>query len=252
MLKCPSVAFAGLCLALLVGTRALLVELPNTRFVTFLDVVSGALAMAWAVQTQMAGSDPFLVKSFWIGTALGMVWEVFFDVLGDGFCSVLAKELLFVPGTRAVAHSLLNGVIFVVGIWLCRDLLGGKGYSVASSFSITELSIMFLWGNLQEIFVDYVGQDWVRAVAASIDSSLSLSLSLCLTTSSQIWSFHPGFCLDLGYGEVCNGVMLEFDGRKFTWAPQLTWVVAPFVFYCALLAIGGDRSRREASTKRVD
>ena len=120
MLKYPSVAFAGLCLALLVTTRALLVELPNTQAVSTLDIVSGCLALAWAVQIQVAGSDPFLVKSFWIGSALGMVWEVFFDVLGDGFCSVLAKELLFIPGTRAVAHSLLDGIIFVVGVWICR------------------------------------------------------------------------------------------------------------------------------------
>ena len=214
----PSVAFAAGCLFLLVATRKVLLPLP-TSVVAGVDVLSGLLAMAWAVHLQLSGSDPFLVKSFWIGTALGMVWEVLFDVFGDGFCSILAEELLFVPGTRAVAHSLLDGVIFVVGVWLCRDLLGGKAYSVATSFSVKELAIMFLWGNLQEIFVDYVGQDWV-------------------------WKFHPGFCLDLGAGELCNGVMLEMFGRRFTWAPQVTWIIAPCVFYALLLAIGGDGSRR--------
>ena len=34
----------------------------------------------------------------------------------------LQPELLLVPGTRGIAHSLWDGALFAVGVWLCREL----------------------------------------------------------------------------------------------------------------------------------
>ena len=60
--------------------------------------------------------DPVIAKLFFLGVAIGSTWEFAFDVLGESFCTVLCEPLLWVPGTRGVAHSIHDGVLFVVGV----------------------------------------------------------------------------------------------------------------------------------------
>ena len=113
---------------------------------------------------------------------LGTTWEFAFDVLGDSFCTILCKPLLYIPGTRGIAHSIHDGVLFSIGVLLVRDLCEKP----LSRFSWTELMIMLLWGNLQEIVVDLVGNGW-------------------------IWRYHED--------HWANGVMFYYKGIGYTLVP---------------------------------
>jgi hypothetical protein len=76
---------------------------------------------------------------------MGAVWEFAFDILGDSFCTILVPELLMIPGTRGIAHSLGDGVIFSIGVWLVRDLCPSPHFV---KFDFKEFMIMFVWGQL--------------------------------------------------------------------------------------------------------
>ena len=144
-------------LVALYGARFCLKDQP-TWYVAAADVLQALLALLWVVQLQRSGKDPLLVKFFWFGTVLGCSWEFTFDVLGDDFCSIKVPELLLIPGTRGVAHSLGDGILFSIGVWLARDLCKGPHFA---NYNLKEFLIMFTWGQLQEIAVDLTGNGWI-------------------------------------------------------------------------------------------
>jgi hypothetical protein len=86
-----------------------------------------------------------ILKLFYYGFILGCTWEFTFDILGDDFCSINFKGLLVFPGTRGLSHALWDGSIFMIGYYLCIDLLKKPHFT---QFSFKELMIMFIWGNL--------------------------------------------------------------------------------------------------------
>ena len=72
------------------------------------------------------------------------MWEFAYDILGDDFCSIIVKELLIVPGTRGIAHSLWDGLLFLVGVWICEEWVEEPFMKI----SFKECLIMYIWGNL--------------------------------------------------------------------------------------------------------
>ena len=83
-----------------------------------------------------------------------MAW----DILGDEFCSILVPGLQ-VFGLRAILHSIGDlhfstlflqlvfkgdGVLFVIGVQLCRDLLPQPNFE---QFAWSELAVMMVTGN---------------------------------------------------------------------------------------------------------
>ena len=88
--------------------------------------------------------------------------KVAWDLLGDSFCTVLVPSLqLF--GLRALLHSLGrtemllspntlwfpgDGILFVLGVQLCRDLLPAPHFK---HFSWAELTIMLVLSNIENV-----------------------------------------------------------------------------------------------------
>ena len=88
--------------------------------------------------------------------------KVAWDLLGDRFCTVLVPSLqLF--GLRALLHSLGrdqmllspntlsfpgDGILFVLGVQLCRDLLPAPPFK---HFSWAELTIMLVPSNIEVV-----------------------------------------------------------------------------------------------------
>ena len=88
--------------------------------------------------------------------------KVAWDLLGDRFCTVLVPSLqLF--GLRALLHSLGrdqmllspntlwfpgDGILFVLGVQLCRDLLPAPHFK---HFSWAELTIMLVLSNVEVV-----------------------------------------------------------------------------------------------------
>ena len=63
---------------------------------------------------------------------------------------------------------------------------------------------MLIWGNLQEIIVDLVGQGW-------------------------LWKYKSD--------HWANWTMFEWGGVEYTAAPQITWIIAPIIFYIITLTL---------------
>ena len=150
-----------------------------------------------------------LVKLFWFGTVLGCTWEFAFDVLGDDFCSIKVPELLLIPGTRGIAHSLGDGILFSIGVWLARDLCKGPHFA---KYNLKEFMIMFTWGQLQEIAVDLTGNGW-------------------------IWHYHPN--------HWANFTMFEWEGISYTATPQIVWVFASILFYAGTIYIAKNHEKKD-------
>jgi len=77
-----------------------------------------------------------------------------------------------------------------------------------------ELTVMLVWGNLQELAVDLTGQGW-------------------------IWEYKPD--------HWANAAMFSWEGVTYTVAPQLVWVFAPLFFYWCTLYLAA----RQRAEKRV-
>jgi len=136
---------------------------------------------------------------------------VAWDILGDEFCSILVPGLQ-VFGLRAILHSIGDGVLFVIGVQLCRDLLPRTHFE---QFAWSELAVMMVWGNLQELAVDLTGQGW-------------------------IWDYNAD--------HWANTVMFNYNGVPYTLAPQLVWVFAPLFFYLSTIYFAA----RQEYNKRLE
>ena len=161
--------------------------------------------------------------------------KVAWDLLGDSFCTVLVPSLqLF--GLRALLHSLGrtemllspntlwfpgDGILFVLGVQLCRDLLPAPHFK---HFSWAELTIMLVllnieivqyekwkkvWGNVQELAVDLTGQGWIweyKYHFTCTPPSPGVSKSYHLISRPDHWA---------------NAAMFSWGGVTYTAAPQL-------------------------------
>ena len=113
--------------------------------ILLLDVVPAILCLFWALYVYIYNKNSIYPKLFTYGFLLGCVWEFGFDLMGDEFVSILVPKMLIIPGIRGISHSLWDGMLFSIGVWLCEDILEGP-YFV--KFSFKEIMIMFIWGNL--------------------------------------------------------------------------------------------------------
>jgi len=149
-------------------------------------------------------NNVYLAKLYWIGVLLGATWEFGFDLLGDEFCTILIPQLTLIPGERAVAHSLQDGLLFMIGYGLCLEWLPSPHFV---KFNWFELGIMLWWGNISELIVDLVGNGFV-------------------------WQYHVTWY---------NPAMFHWNEQVYTCLPQFTWLVAPCIFY--LIVLNFTRSR---------
>ena len=146
----------------------------------------------------------FTWRIFWIGTAIGLTWEIPLSNL-DGLGIVDVFTFITPPPAHfaliIISHSLWDGGLFLAGSGLVRLLCPRPQYM---SFSIRELAVLLAWGQVQELAVELT------------------------STGSGGWSYVPAWW---------NPSLFVFNGRDITLLPQLIWLAAPVPFYWAALRL---------------
>ncbi|MBN2160224.1 MAG: hypothetical protein JW807_12575 [Spirochaetes bacterium] len=147
----------------------------------------------------------FTWRMFWVGTAIGLTWEIPLSTL-DGLGIVDIFSFLTHPPAHfsfiIASHSFWDGGLFLAGILIVRMVL--KGEEHFTRFRSRELGILLLWGQVQELCVEL------------------------LSTGNGGWSYNPAWW---------NPQLFHFNGRPITLLPQLIWLAAPVLFYVAALRI---------------
>lgn len=159
--------------------------------------------------------DKVLFYAFWAGCLIGSVWEFTFMLWGPGFAYSVNPWPFGLSGwPKKLSHSIWDGGIFMVGVWLCQKLIDRR--PLFTSFNWRELGIMEIWGVFQGFLVEYlfVGRVWFYVP---------------LPWNPVIIPPLPGGASAVGY----------------TLIPQLVWIIAPVVFYFSLLWL---KKRFDSST----
>tara|TARA_B100000214_G_scaffold371231_1_gene347221 strand:- start:269 stop:835 length:567 start_codon:yes stop_codon:yes gene_type:complete len=142
---------------------------------------------------------------FWIGCLIGSTWEFTFLYLGPEFVHSVKEWPLGLGGwPRKLSHSIWDGGLFMIGVFLCEKYLPRPLFV---RFNKKELSIFLSWGIFQELLVEYLfnGRVWIY----------------------EPLSWNPVIIPRLpGSAELCPG---------YTLIPQAVWVVAPIIFYFLFL-----------------
>ena len=147
----------------------------------------------------------FVRRLFWLGVGIGLTWEVPIFLSGtfaDQPVIVFLREPPFPPLVFLVLHSLWDGGLFLAGvllIWL------GSPRPILQRFSVRELAILMVWGQLSEFAVEIGG------------------------VTNNAWSYVG----DLAW----NPVLFHVAGHPITLLPQLIWFAAPIVYYLVAIRI---------------
>ena len=151
-------------------------------------------------------SDQYYVL-FIIGCVIGAFWEFTFLYLGDEFVHSVKVWPYGLGGwPRKLSHSIWDGGIFMVGVYLCSKYQQGPLFQ---SFNKNELFIMLGWGISQELLVEYLfnGRVWIYVPLP----------------------WNPVIIPPLpGSAALCPG---------YTLIPQAIWVLAPIIFYIICLKV---------------
>jgi len=146
----------------------------------------------------------FTWKLFWIGTIIGLTWEISLSTL-DGLGIVNIFNFITPPPVHfifiIISHSFWDGGIFLTGVGLVKILCREPRFE---KFRPGELSVLLLWGQAQEMAVEL------------------------LSTGSGGWEYIPSWW---------NPSLFLFNGRHITLVPQIIWLAAPVLFYYAALRI---------------
>ena len=147
-----------------------------------------------------------LYIAFWVGCIIGSTWEFTFMFLGPDFAHAVVEWPYGLSGwPKKLSHSIWDGGIFMVGVWLCMKILPDRE-SLFTKFNWRELLIMLVWGEGSELLVEYL-------------------------FNGRVWSYEP-----LPWNPV---IIPPLPGSAttvgYTLIPQAVWIVAPVVFYFSLL-----------------
>lgn len=173
----------------------------------FLDLIVGfGSPLVFYILFRSRHIDRMMWHFFWIGAGIGLLWEIPIFVL-----SAESEALPLIQWVRPlplhysifmVSHSLWDGMLFCIGIWLVERICGRPAFT---SFKISELLILLAWGQVSELFVE---------------------LS---STMNEGWVYIDTYWW--------NPVMMHFDGHSITWLMQSIWGIAPIIFYIILLKL---------------
>ena len=163
---------------------------------------------------RMKRIDQVVWRLFWVGCLIGLTWEIPMFVLSAEDTGLPVLVWVRPPPVHylvlMVSHTLWDGGLFLVGMWLVHRLCRAPAFQV---FRWKELAVLLLYGQLSELMVE---------------------LSSTLNDS---WAFIPGYWW--------NPTLFWFNEHPITLMPQLVWLVAPVLFYLAALRLcGGAETRR--------
>jgi hypothetical protein len=148
----------------------------------------------------------FWFLMFWVGCAIGSLWEIPFYFIGPSFLSdplyVLKTPTPYPLFLLHLVHCFWDGGLLMVGVWLVKRLCRPPHFD---RFRFRELAVLLLWGGLQELAVELI------------------------SSGSSGWAYVPHWW---------NPSMFRFRGSDITLLPQLIWVAAPMAFYLLALRLG--------------
>ncbi len=172
------------------------------------DYAVAALLIAYFSWSYKKGRIPkSYFFAFWVGCLIGATWEFTFFFLGDSFAHAMVEWPWGLSGwPKKLSHSVWDGGIFMVGVWLCLKILGPESRFV--TWNWREFSIMWAWGIGSEFLVEYLfnGRVWFYEP---------------LPWNPVIIPPLPGSATTIGY----------------TLIPQAVWVIAPIAFYLLFLKL---------------
>lgn len=149
--------------------------------------------------------DELSWRSYWIGALIGLAWEAPIFVLSGEPTGVpvivwhrplVTHYLVFM-----VSHTLWDGLLFVIGIWLVRLFCRAPCFR---GFRWQELAVLVTWGQVSELLVEVS------------------------STANDGWSFVEYWW---------NPVMFECNGHPINWLMQVIWLAAPILFYLILIRL---------------
>ena len=91
-----------------------------------------------------------LFKLYFLGVLVGLTWEIPFALAGKSFHLILIDWPINLPLVRNITYSFIDGLIFIVGIFLAKAFLKNKEFLY--TFNSTALLIMIIWGSISEFF----------------------------------------------------------------------------------------------------
>jgi hypothetical protein len=166
------------------------------------DLIIGfGLPVYILLRFRAAEKDPSIRRLFWLGVAVGLVWEVpIFLSACFGTLPVLVflRKPPFHPLILLVSHSFWDGGLFLVGVALLRAVFGN---AILQRIRLSALVVFLLWGQVSALLIEMA------------------------SVTSGGWAYvipHPW-----------NVELFEIAGHPITLLPQLIWLVAP-IAYCVL------------------
>jgi len=142
-------------------------------------------------------------RLFWLGACIGLVWEIPIFVLSKHTSLPIIHWIRELPAHYAVflvSHTLWDGAIFVVGVWLAVLICGRP---VLSRFRWGELAVLLAWGQITAFAVEFS------------------------SVTNQAWAFIEGYWW--------NPTLLHAADSPITLMMQAVWLIASAAFYLIAL-----------------
>lgn len=163
----------------------------------------GAPLVVWGLYRR-GMVDGLVWRLFWIGCLIGLTWEIPMFMLSahDTGIPVLrwVRPLPLPYPVFMVSHTLWDGGLFLVGLWLVYKLCPAPHLE---RFRWRELAVLLVYGQMSELAVEVS------------------------STFNEGWAFLPGYWW--------NPTLFTINDHPITLMPQLVWLAAPVVFYAAAL-----------------
>jgi hypothetical protein len=136
----------------------------------------------------------------WLGIAIGLGFEIPFNLAGDDFLRILVDWPL--PRiTVNICHSFWDGLFFMCGVGLCRGILPSDRF--LSKFSFSAWAIQTAWGGAQAFIIE-------------------------LLNNGVLWRYAV---------RPYNPAFLTIGEEQYTILVQLIWLVIPTLFYLGSLRL---------------
>jgi len=146
----------------------------------------------------------------WLGIAIGLGFEIPFNLAGDDFLRVLVDWPL--PRiTVNICHSFWDGLLFMGGVGLCRVILRSSRF--LSEFSLPAWAIQTAWGGAQAFIIE-------------------------LLNNGVLWRYAV---------RPYNPAFLTIGSEQYTVLIQVIWLVIPTLFYLGSLRLSRSLIQKSGS-----
>ena len=142
-------------------------------------------------------------RLFWLGAFIGLFWEIpIFVLSGESSLPIVTwpRPFPFHYSVFMISHTLWDGAIFVVGIWVVKLLCPSP---IFAKFNWKELAILIAWGQITAFLVEFS------------------------SVMNDGWIYVKGYWW--------NPVMIYVNAHPIPIMMQVLWFIAPVAFYFVAL-----------------